>query len=102
MHLVAVYGWQKDEVTVASIIAETMGTVVFEARQKISGGGPAVHASFADLQQAEVLAARLSQDGVPAMLIDTGAVRSSNQQFHVRRFVLGPQALQVESFDGEL
>ncbi|MBW2688723.1 MAG: hypothetical protein JRC99_02185 [Deltaproteobacteria bacterium] len=102
MHLVAVYGWQKDDVAVAKTIAETMGTVVFEARQKISAGGPAVLANFADLQQAEALAGRLSQDGVPALLIDTVAVRSSNQHFHVRRFVLGPQALQVESFAGEL
>ena len=60
MHLVAVHNWQKEEAEVAKTIAEMMGTLVYEARQKISGGGPAVLASFADLQQAQTLAGRLS------------------------------------------
>jgi len=102
MHLVAVHNWQKEEAEVAKTIAETMGTVVFEARQKISGGGPAVLASFADLQQAQTLAERLSQVGVPALVIDTAAVRSRNQSIRVCHFVLGPQALQIKTFDGEL
>jgi hypothetical protein len=101
MHIVAVHRWQKEEAEVAKIIAETMGSVVFEARQKISGGGPAVLASFADSDQADALTAKLSQNGIPALVIDTAVARSSNQPFHVRRFVLGPQAIQVESFDGE-
>ena len=101
MHLVAVHRWQKDEAEVAKIIAETMGTVAFEARQKISGGGPAVLASFADPDQADALTVKLSQNGIPALVIDTEVVRSRNQPLHVRRFVLGSQALQVESFDGE-
>ena len=101
MHIVAVHNWQKDEAEVAKTIAETMGTVVFEARQKISGGGPAVLASFADATQAEALTASLSQNGIPALVIDTEVVRNSNQPLRVRRFVLEPQALQIESFDGE-
>jgi hypothetical protein len=100
MHLVAVSGWQKEEVAVAKTIADTMGTLVFEAQQKISGGGPAVLTSFADPHQAETMAARLSQDGVPAFVIDTAAVRSRNQALHVRRFVLDSQVLQLELFDG--
>lgn len=102
MHIIAVYGWQKEEVAVAKIIADTMGTLAFEARQKISGGGPAVLTSFADQHQAETIAARLSQDGVPALVIDTAAVRSRNQPLQVRRFVLETQALRLESFAGEL
>ncbi len=102
MYIVAVHNWQKEDVEVAKIIAEKTGTVAFEARQKISGGGPAVLASFADLQQAEVLAGKLSQAGVPALVIDTVAVRSRNQPLHVCRFVLAPQKLQLESFNGEL
>ena len=87
MHLVVVSGWQKEEATVAETVAETMGILVFEAQQKISGGGPAVLTSFADPLQAETMAARLSQDGVPALVIDTAAVRSRNQPLQVRRFV---------------
>ncbi len=102
MHIVAVHNWQTEEAEVAKTIAETMGTVVFEARQKISGGGPAVLASFADQQRAETLATQLSQAEVPALVIDTVAVRSRSQQLHVGHFVLGPQALQIKLFDGEL
>lgn len=102
MHLVVVHGWQKDEAEVAKTIADTLGILVFEARQKISGGGPAMLASFADPHQAASLATRLCQDGVPTLVIDSEAVRDKSQPFHVRRFVLGPQALQLESFDGEL
>ncbi len=101
MHLVVVHGWQKEEAVVAKIIADTLGTVVYEARQKISGGGPAVLTSFADPHQAEVLAARLSRDGVPALVIDTVAVRNRKPPLHVRRFVLGAQALQLELFGGD-
>jgi hypothetical protein len=102
MHIVAVHNWQKDEAEVAKIIAEAMGSVVFEARQKISGGGPAVLASFADEHQAEALVAKLSQNGIPTLVIDTELVRSRKQPLHVRRFMLAPQALKVESFDGEI
>ena len=102
MHIVAVHNWQKEEAEVAKTIAETMGTVVFEARQKISGGGPAVLASFADQQRAATLATQLSQAGVPALVIDTSVVRSRNQQLHVGHFVLGPHALQIKLSDGEL
>ena len=101
MHIVAVHGWQKDEAVVAKTIADKLGTVVFDARQKISGGGPAVLASFADHRQAETLAANLSQDGVPALVIDTAVVRARVPAFHVRRFELGPQTLRLESFDSE-
>lgn len=101
MHIVAVHGWQKDEALVAKTIADKLGTVAFEARQKISGGGPAVIASFADPHRAEALAATLAQDGVPALMIDTAVVRTRPQPLQVSRFVLGPQALKLESFDGE-
>ena len=102
MHIVAVHNWQKEEAEVAKTIAETMGIVAFEARQKISGGGPAVLASFADQQRAETLATQLSQAEVPALVIDTVAVRSLSQQLHVGQFVLSPQALQIKLSDGKL
>jgi len=102
MHLVAVHNWQEEEAEVAKTIAEAMGTVVFEARQKISGGGPAVLASFAELQRAQTLAGRLSQAGVPTLVVDAAAVRSRNQPIRACHFVLGPQALQIKTFAGEL
>lgn len=102
MYIVAVHNWHKEEAEVAKVIAETMGTVAFEARQKISGGGPAVLASFADPQRAETLAAQLSQAGVPALVIDTAAVRNRSHSLHVAQFVFGPQALQIKFSDGAL
>lgn len=102
MFIVVVYGWQQEEAAVAKIIADTQGILVFEARQKVSGGGPAMLASFADSKKAEALAARLSLGGVPALVVDTLAVRQSYQLFHVRRFVLGLNGLHLESVGGEM
>ncbi len=100
MHLVAIHNWQTEEADVARTIAEVTGTLVFEARQKISAGGPAVLASFADSHQAETLANKLLNGGIPTVVIDTTVVRDRLQPFRVRRFVPGPQLLRVESFDG--
>ena len=102
MHIVVVHNWQKDEVTVANTIAGILGVLVYETRQRIAGGGPAVLASFADLLQAEGLAARLSQASVPALVIDREGVRKRSQPFHVRRFVLEAQTMQLEGVGGEL
>ncbi|OHB25139.1 MAG: hypothetical protein A2X84_09050 [Desulfuromonadaceae bacterium GWC2_58_13] len=102
MHLVVAFGWQKEEVAVAQTIADALGTVAFEARQKIAGGGPAVLACFADPRQAEALSGRLTGDGVPALVVDPLAVRKRKPPFLVRRFGLGEQALRVESVTGEL
>ncbi|HKJ04546.1 MAG TPA: hypothetical protein VJ974_03030 [Geopsychrobacteraceae bacterium] len=66
MNIVAVYGWQKEEAEVA----ETIGILVFEARQKLADGGPVALATFADPTRAETLASRLSGSGVPAITID--------------------------------
>lgn len=101
MQLVVVHSWQQEDAVVAKIIADSLGTVVFEARQKISSGGPAVVATFATAQQAKELAGRLCQGDVPALVIDTEALRRERRLFHVRRFVLQPKALRLESFSGE-
>lgn len=101
MHLVVAHGWQQDEAAVAKTIADTLGTVAFEARQKISGGGPAVIATFAVRQHAKELADRLMRGGVPSLLIEPEIVRSRKPPFLVRRFVIEPQRLQLESLAGE-
>lgn len=101
MHLVVVHGWKKEASEVAKTIAETMGCLAFEAQQKIAGGSPAVLTNYADPIQAEALATRLSQDGVPAFVLDTVGVRSDNQPFNVRSFILEEQSLWLESATGE-
>ena len=101
MHLVVAHNWKKEPVDVARTIAEAMGILIFEAQQKIAAGGPAVLTNFADQNQAEMLAAKLSQNGVPAFVIDTDGVRSGIQPFFVRHFMLEEQSLRLESNTGE-
>jgi hypothetical protein len=96
MHVLAVHGWQEEDPDVAKTIADAIGILIFEARQKIAGGGPAVLASFADPQRAERLAARLASAGVPALVIDSVAVRGGKQPLRARRFVFEAAALRVE------
>lgn len=85
MHIVAIHDWPSDEAEVAKIIAEALGCGVFEARQKIAGGGPRLLASFSDPLQAGAFAARLSLMGVPALAIDVEDMRGGQQPLHVRR-----------------
>jgi hypothetical protein len=100
MHIVAIHDWPADETAVAKIIAEALGLVLFEARQKIAGGGPRVLGSFADGGQAELLAAQLRLGGVPALAIDVNAQRREEPVWAVRSFALEPAAVRVEGFDG--
>ena len=101
MQLVVVHNWKKEASEVAKTIADIMGTLVFEAQQKISGGGPAVLVNFADPTQAEALAAKLCAEDVSAFVVDTEGVRDKNQLLFVRGFVLAEKALQLELSDGE-
>jgi hypothetical protein len=101
MHIVAALSWQKDEAEIAGIIAGILGILVYEARQRIAGGGPAVLACLADPRQATVLAERLSRAGVPTLVIDRDEVRNQRQPFRVCRFKLEARALWIESLDGE-
>lgn len=101
MHIVAVHGWRKDEAEVAGIIAGALGLLAFEVRQKLAAGGPAVLASYADPQRAESLAARLSQDGIPTLVIDTSVERRKTRPCRVRRFILEEKTLRLEAMAGE-
>jgi len=101
MYLVIVHNWQQDAAEAAQIIAEALGILVFEARQKITGGNPVTIANFSDRQQAEEMATQLSCNGIPAFTIDTLAIRDNQQLFQVSQFRLKPQMLQVESSDAQ-
>ena len=101
MYLVVLHDWKMEEGAVAMFVAEKLGTVAFEARQKIAGGSPVVIATFADEDHARALADSLTQEDLPAFLIDTEEVRKHQSPYYVRRFVLGEEALKVESRDGE-
>ncbi len=99
MYFVVAHYWQKNEYETARTIAETMDILTYEARQKILDGGPVVLTSFANQNQANELATRLTQNGIPALVIDPVATRIK-RPFEVSRFVIEEQTLQLESADG--
>ncbi len=101
MYLVVLPDWKKELAAVAMIVAEKMGLLAFEARQKLAGGSPVVIATFADQDQARKLVDGLSQAEVPAFLVDTEEVRNGRQPVYVHRFVLGEESLRLESRQGE-
>jgi hypothetical protein len=101
MYLVVLHDWKMEEGAVAMFVAEKLGTVAFEARQKLAGGSPVVIATFADQDHARALVDSLSQKGLPAFLIDTEEVRKNQSASYVHRFVLGEEAIKVESRVGE-
>jgi hypothetical protein len=101
MYLVVLHDWKMEDAAVATFVAEKLGTVAFEARQKLSGGSPVVIAPFADEDHARAFVDSLTQEGLPAFLIDTEEVRKRPSACYVHRFVLGEEALKVESRDGE-
>ncbi len=101
MYLVVLHDWKMEEGAVAMFVAEKLGTVAFEACQKLAGGSPVVIATFADQDHACALVDGLTQEGLPAFLIDTEVVRKNQSACYVHRFALGEEALKVESRDGE-
>jgi len=46
MHVVVIFGWKEETPELVRSLADALGVTVFEARQRIIGGGPAVVASF--------------------------------------------------------
>ncbi|HEY6873939.1 MAG TPA: hypothetical protein VI298_14535 [Geobacteraceae bacterium] len=101
MHVVVIHGWREETAEVVQAVAAALGVTVFEARQRMIGGGPAVVASFADPHQAGALAAKLNRSGVATLVVDVAEVRSGAGRINVRRFELGGASLRIEAGDGE-
>jgi hypothetical protein len=101
MHIVAIHGWQEVTPELAQALANALGIPVFDARQRMIGGGPAVVASFADPNQAQLVAGRVNQGGLRALVMDPVAFRSGAAAIVVRRFELGEQALRFEASAGQ-
>jgi hypothetical protein len=67
----------------------------------MTGGGPAVVASFADPQLALTLAEKLNQSGIATLVVDATAVRGRSSHFIVRRFELNEWSMRIETSDGQ-
>jgi len=101
MHVVVIHHWQEENPAVTQTVADALGMLVFEMRQRMVGGGPVVIASYADPQQAEALADGLQQAGVPTLVIDTESLRTRFKPFLVRLFSLHDTNLQLETAGGQ-
>lgn len=101
MFVVAIYGWQEETPDLAQALADALGIMVFEARQRLIGGGPSVVASFADHQQARELAEKVNRGGIKTMVFDASAVRFRDGFFIVRRFDFEDRVLKIETPNGQ-
>ena len=101
MHVVVIFGWKEETPEFVRSLSDALRATVFEARQRIVGGGPAVVASFSDPAQAAVLESKLAQKGIKALVLDAATACSSAARFIVRRFELGDSSLRSETGDGQ-
>ena len=99
MHVVVIHGWEKETTELADAVAGALGIAVFEARQRMSGNGPAVVASFTDPQQALTLSKKLNQGGIATLVVDATEVGNRAGRFIVRRFELNESSMQIEAAD---
>jgi len=99
--VVAIYGWREETAETAQVLAGALGIMVFEARQRLIGGGPSVVASFADHQQARELGGKLNRSGIKALIVDAASVRLRNCFVIVRRFVFAERVLKIETHTGQ-
>lgn len=100
MHLVVIHGWKEASPELLQALAVPLGIMVYEMRQRMIGGGPAVVAGFAEPQQARAMAAKLGQSGVLTLVIDSNAVRSCRGRLAVRRFELNESFLRIYTAEG--
>jgi hypothetical protein len=101
MHVVVIHGWKAETAELVQALSAALGITVFEARQRISGGGPAVAANYADPGQALALAKRLNQGGIATLIVEAAEDRGPARSFIVRRFELGESFMRVETGEGQ-
>jgi hypothetical protein len=99
--VVVIYGWQEETTEMVQALAGALGIMVFEARQRLIGGGPAVVAGFADHQQAGDLAEKLRRSGIKTLIVDASSVRLRGIFTIVRRFVFEERVLKIETHSGQ-
>jgi len=101
MFVVAIYGWREETPEMVQALAGALGITVFEARQRMIGGGPSVIVSFADQEQAREVAEKVGRVGIKALIVDATAVRLQRCYFIVRRFKFEDHALKIEDHNGQ-
>jgi hypothetical protein len=87
----------------AAPLAEALGGTLYEARARLSDpeGGPAVVATYGEIEPAWACTGRLRANGFAPILITPEEVESNASRFVVRTFTLGSQSFTAVSRRGE-
>jgi hypothetical protein len=89
--------------TLAAPLAEALGGTLYEARARLADpeGGPAVVATYGEIEPAWACTGRLRANGFAPILITPEEVESNASRFVVRTFNLGGEGLTAVSRRGE-
>lgn len=101
MHVVAICHWEEGANELVQALAGALGITAYEARPRMSGGGPAVVASFADPVRAAELAGKLDRSGFTTLTFDATEVRARAGRSIVRRFELKKWSIRIETGNGQ-
>jgi len=101
MHVVVIDGWQEASGELAVALASALGTTVYEARQRLIGGPPAVAACCAGSQPAREVAAKLRDGGFRGFVVDASVLHAAGEPVAVRRFLPDERGLALQTGDGQ-
>lgn len=103
MQIVAIDNIKGDVAQLAKELAAVLGVTAYEARSRvnITGGGPAVVASFANDDLALSCVASLVGAGFDTLCIDRAEVENDQNRFVVRKLNFSSEALQLWNQGGE-
>jgi hypothetical protein len=100
MYVVIMHHWQEASAQQTQALAAVLQVTAFDARQRLFGRGPAVVATFAELDPAQALLMKLQQAGFRGFVVDTSATRARNSFYMVHRFELADAMLHVKEAGG--
>lgn len=103
MYVIAIHFAPGSGEALTAPLAEALGNTLYEARARLSDpdGGPAVVATYGEIQPAWACAGRLRANGFAPLLITPEEVESNATRFQVRSFDFGSQGFTAVSRRGE-
>lgn len=103
MNVVAIHYAPGAGEAMAPALADALDKTLYEARARLSSpeGGPAVVASFGEIERAWAFTGRLRASGIYPILLTPEDVESDAQRFLVRTFQLGEHGITVVSRQGK-
>ena len=100
MYVVIIHHWQEASAEQTQALTAVLRVAAFDARQRLFGRGPAVVATFAELDPAQALLMKLQQAGSRGFVVDASATRARNCFYMVHSFKLGDAMLHVKEAGG--